>query len=216
MPRMGLVSAVRIRFCTLSKVKLMKALCKTAVPMLMAWAILYTASAGLAQEAGAKKKNADVDIMVDKGLGWLKKTQAPDGHWEAAGGQYPTTMTALAGMCMLMEGSTLREGKYSENLEKAVNWFMQRTQANGLLGNPNNPTEASRYMYGHGFGLLFLASVYGEEEDVERRKKLETILKKAVEFTGNAQTNRGGWGYMSAKDGANFDEGSTTITQIQA
>ncbi len=194
----------------------MKALCKTAVPMLMAWAILYTAPAGLAQEAGTKKKNADVDVMVDKGLGWLKKTQAPDGHWEAAGGQYPTTMTALAGMCMLMEGSTLREGKYSENLEKAVNWFMQRTQANGLLGNPNNPTEASRYMYGHGFGLLFLASVYGEEEDVERRKKLETILKKAVEFTGNAQTNRGGWGYMSAKDGANFDEGSTTITQIQA
>ena len=79
MPRMGLVSAVRIRFCPHSRVKLMKALCKTAVPVLMAWAILYTASAGLAQEAGAKKKNADVDIMVDKGLGWLKKTQAPDG-----------------------------------------------------------------------------------------------------------------------------------------
>ena len=49
-------------------------------------------------------------------------------------------------------------------------------QPNGLLGNPNNPGEAGRYMYGHGFGLLFLACVYGEEEDGDRRKKLEEIL----------------------------------------
>ena len=60
---------------------------------------------------------------------------------------------------------------------------MKRSQPNGLIGNPNNPTEASRYMYGHGFGLLFLACVYGEEEDGDRRKKLEKILTKAVEFT---------------------------------
>lgn len=163
-----------------------------------------------------KKKEVDVDQTIAKGLEWLKRNQSPDGSWSANNGQYPTSMTALAGMCMLMEGSTLREGKYSDNLVKAVNWFMQRAQPNGMLGNPNNPTEASRYTYGHGFGLLFLASVYGEEEDQDRRKRLEKILKKAVEFTGHAQTNRGGWGYVSAKDGNNFDEGSTTITQLQA
>ena len=56
---------------------------------------------------------------------------------------------------------------------------MDRSQPNGLIGNPNNPTEAARYMYGHGFGLLFLASVYGEEEDGDRRQKLEKILTKA-------------------------------------
>lgn len=169
-----------------------------------------------AQEPAAKKRKADHDAVIDKGLEWLKKNQMADGHWEAQGGQYPTTMTALAGMAMLMEGSTLREGKYSDNLVKAVNWFVARCQPNGLIGNPNNPTESSRYTYGHGYGLLFLASVYGEEEDQERRKKLETILKKAVEFCGNSQTKRGGWGYVSAKDGSDFDEGSTTITQLQA
>jgi hypothetical protein len=175
-----------------------------------------------------EKKKTDADAMVEKGLEWLKRNQAPDGHWEAQGGQYPTTMTALAGMCMLMEGSTLREGKYSDNLVKAVNWFMARSQPNGLLGNPNNPTESSRYMYGHGFGLLFLASVYGEEEDGDRRKKLEVMLKKAVEFVGKSQTTKkhrrsdgkevdiGGWGYVSAAEGGNFDEGSVTITQLQA
>src|SRR5690606_27859401 len=29
------------------------------------------------------------------------------------------------------------------------------------------------------------------------------------------QTTAGGWGYVSAKDGADYDEGSTTITQVQ-
>src|SRR5436305_279961 len=110
-------------------------------------------------------------------------------------------MTALAGMSLLMEGSTIREGKYAEKIRKAVDWFMERSQRNGLLGNPNNPTEAARYIYGHGYGILFLSQVYGEEEDNDRRKKLEQILTKAVEFTGKAQTNRGGWGYVSAAAG---------------
>ncbi|WP_238602533.1 prenyltransferase/squalene oxidase repeat-containing protein [Fimbriiglobus ruber] len=176
-------------------------------------ALAAVAVPATAQEGG--KKKMDVDAIVDRGLEWLKKTQAPDGHWEAQGGQYPTSMTAMAGMCMLMHGSTLREGKYCDNIVKAVDWFMARSQASGLLGNPANPTESSRYTYGHGFGMLFLASVYGEEEDGDRRKKLEVMLKKAVEFCGKAQTDRGGWGYVSAKDGGNFDEGSTTITQLQ-
>ena len=123
---------------------------------------------------------------------WLKKTQAQDGHWEAQGGQYPTTMTALAGMCFLMEGSTLKEGKYSDQVQKAVNWFLapNRQQQTGLLGNVNNPTESSRYMYGHGFGSMFLACAYGEEEDKDQREKLEKCLKKAVEFIARAQTNK--------------------------
>jgi hypothetical protein len=152
---------------------------------------------------------------INKGLTYLVKSQHSDGHWEASGGAYPTTMTALAGMAFLMEGSTIRDGKYSEKIRKATDWFMERSQRTGLLGNPSNPTESSRYMYGHGYGMLFLATVYGEEEDGDRRRKLERILTKAVEFAGNAQTNRGGWGYVSAADGNGFDEGSVTITQMQ-
>ena len=38
---------------------------------------------------------------------------------------------------------------------------------------------------------------------------------RAVAFTGKAQSTAGGWGYVSAKDGADFDEGSTTVTQVQ-
>jgi hypothetical protein len=170
----------------------------------------------LALPARSEELPPKVKEAVDRGLKWFADTQHRDGHWEANGGQYPTSMTALAGMTMLMEGSTLREGKYADNLRRAVDWLMDRAQPNGLIGNPNNPTEAARYMYGHGFGMLFLSCVYGEEEDGDRRKKLEKILTKGVEFTGKAQTDRGGWGYVSAADGGNFDEGSVTITQMQA
>jgi len=127
--------------------------------------------------ARADEPKLDVQENIRRGLEWLAKNQnKSEGNWEAHGGQYPTTMTAWAGMAMLMEGSTLREGKYSDNLLKATNWLMSRSQPNGLIGNPNNPTEASRYMYGHGFGTMFLASVYGEEEDNEQRKKLEKVI----------------------------------------
>src|SRR4051794_16505410 len=175
------------------------------------FAMAVFVAAAPADELPARAKEA-----CERGLKWVAEQQNRDGHWEANGGQYPASMTALCGMSLLMEGSTVREGKYSDNLRRAVDWLMDKAQPNGLIGNPNNVMEQQRYMYGHGFGLLFLASVYGEEEDAERRKKLEKILTKAVEFTGKAQTTRGGWGYVSAADGSDFDEGSVTITQLQA
>jgi len=183
------------------------------------------------QAADEKPKNQkkEIETAIEKGLEFLKKQQMQDGHFEAQGGQYPTTMTALAGMCFLMEGSTLKEGKYSDQVTKAVNWFLApaRQQPNGMIGDVRNPTESTRYMYGQGFGTMFLASVYGEEEDKDQREKLEKLLKKSVEFICKAQTNKkhkkpegkeveiGGWGYVSAQDGGNFDEGSVTITALQ-
>jgi len=186
-------------------------------------------STGFAQ----KKKDAAVEKAVERGLEGIKKQQAQDGHWESPGGNYPTTVTALAGMAMLMEGSNLREGKYSDQLQKALTWFLApaRTRANGLLGNVDSPSESSRYMYGHGFGAMFLASIYGEEEDRDQRKKLETVITKAIDFTAKSQTSKkhrlaegkqldiGGWGYTSAADtggAGGFDEGSCTVPQIQA
>ena len=51
-------------------------------------------------------------------------------------------MTALGGMSLLMEGSTIREGKYKDNIKRATDWLMARAMPNGMLGNPNIPGEA--------------------------------------------------------------------------
>jgi hypothetical protein len=92
---------------------------------------------------------------------------------------------------------------------------MKQAQPTGLISNPNEMNAAARYMYGHGFSMLFLSSVYGEEIDIDQRKRLEDILTRGARFTRDAQTSRGGWGYVTAKDGQDFDEGSVTITQLQ-
>jgi len=187
---------------------------KRVVLIILCVAVVSVGStAGIARAETLPAKYREV---VRKGLEYVAKEQQRDGHWEGNGGSYPTTITSLCGIVLLMEGSTIREGKYAEKIRKAVDWLMERSQRNGLLGNPNNPTESMRYMYGHGYSLLFLAQVYGEEEDGDRRRKLEDILTRAVTFTGKAQTPRGGWGYVSSADGGGFDEGSVTITQVQA
>lgn len=157
---------------------------------------------------------------VDKALEYLKKIQQKDGHWAANGDQYPVAMTGLAGMALLMEGSTIRTGKYADNIRKAADWLMERSmkgnQREGLIGNPDHPSERGRYMYGHGFGMLFLASVYGDEEDQERRDRLKDILTRAAKYIANAQSSQGGFYYTSAAEGHDQDEGSVTITQVQA
>jgi len=162
--------------------------------------------------AVAEDRNADVDRAIARGLDWLAAHQSRLGHWTANNGQYPTAMTALSGTAMLCEGSTTMQGKYARNIRKTVDYLVSRSRRNGLIGDPAND---DRYTYGHGFSMLFLSQVLGEEEDAERREQLIDVLTRAVVFTGRAQTKAGGWGYVSAKDGNGFDEGSTTITQVQ-
>jgi len=166
----------------------------------------------------AQVDRADLDRVVRRGLDWLVRQQSGQGtsaglgHWTASGGRYPTAMTALAGIAFLCEGSTTVQGRYARNIRRAVDYLVSRSRPNGLIGDPE---QDDRYTYGHGFAMLFLSQVLGEEEDSQRREELIDVLTRAVIFSGRAQTKAGGWGYVSAEDGQDFDEGSTTVTQVQ-
>ncbi|MBN1588711.1 MAG: terpene cyclase/mutase family protein [Pirellulales bacterium] len=162
--------------------------------------------------AVAAGKDTQRAKVVARGLDWLAKNQSRLGHWAGRDDRYPTAMTALAGMALLCEGSTTTQGKFAPQIRRAVDYLVSRGRTNGLIGDP---LRDDRYTYGHGFAMLFLSEVLGEEEDADRRQKLIDVLSRAVVFTGEAQTKAGGWGYVSAKDGNDFDEGSTTITQVQ-
>ena len=71
---------------------------------------------------------------VKRGLEYLAKSQFKDGHWESINGQYAVSMTALGGMALLCEGSTIREGKYRDNIRRAANWLMDRGAPVGAVG----------------------------------------------------------------------------------
>ena len=173
---------------------------------------------GMGAIAQAGPRNSEVQRVVNRGLEWLATNQSRAGHWAATAdgntgwGHYPTAMTGLAGVALLCEGSTTTQGKYAATIRRSVDYLVNRSRPNGLIGDP---AHDDKYTYGHGFAMLFLSQVLGEEEDLERRKQLVDVLTRAVVFTGQSQTDSGGWGYVSAKDGGGFDEGSTTITQVQ-
>jgi hypothetical protein len=164
----------------------------------------------------AAKRNDKWDNSVKRGLDWLVKDQSTLGHWVAdasnLAGAYPVAMTSLAATALLASGSTATQGPYAKAIRKAVDYLLLKVQTSGLIGDPDTD---NRYTYGHGFAMLFLSQLLGEEEDKERRTELVEVLTKAVDFSGRAQTSAGGWGYVSAKALNDFDEGSTTITQVQ-
>jgi hypothetical protein len=166
---------------------------------------------GLGRTADAKDAP---QAAIDKGLAWLAKQQQKDGHWEAAGGNYKVAMTAYAGLALLAEGSAPGKGKYGANLHKAADWLQGQAQPDGLIGK--DPSEAGRYIMGHANAVLFLSQAYLKETDADRVRKLGKVLDKALQFLDDAKTTRGGWGYVSAKDGSDFDEGCATAMVLHA
>lgn len=152
------------------------------------------------------------EAAIQKGLGFLAKTQAKDGSWRNQGGygSYPTAMTSLAGLALLGNGNSLTRGRHATSLRKAVEYILKSTGSDGVISAPN---EEGRSMYGHGFSMLFLAQVLGMEEDKERMAEIQKVLGRAVRLTARSQSHQGGWNYTPDMGS---DEGSVTITQIQA
>jgi len=173
---------------------------------------LPTTSAAVAQKAYPPGVTAEVEAAIERGLQYLRETQSGDGSWRNAGGYgtYPTAMTALAGMAIIGSGSTPTRGKYWKEVRKATEFLMKCAQSDGVL---TVPAEEGRSMYGHGFSTMFLAQVYGMEEDEVRQRRLHGVLTRATKLISRSQSGAGGWLYTPDSGG---DEGSVTITQIQA
>src|SRR6516162_700566 len=94
---------------------------------------LAALTAGPASRARSDEIPQKYRQSINDGLKWLVDKQVvsddkKEGHWAANGGQYPVAMTALAGMAFLMEGSTVKEGKYAKQIERAVNWLVKKSQ----------------------------------------------------------------------------------------
>lgn len=150
---------------------------------------------------------------IQRGQAWLNSNQASDGSWSNGGGygRYPVAMTAMAGMAILTGGSTPTRGTQWQQVRKATEWLLKRVDTK--TGYISLGQQEGHGMYGHGFATLFLASVYGMEEDQRTQKRLKRVLDGAVALICDAQSAAGGWYYRPR---SSEDEGSVTVTQIQA
>jgi hypothetical protein len=137
--------------------------------------------------------------------------QSPNGSWQTTndGRIYPVTMTSLAGMAFLANGNTTSRGPYAETVEKATRYLIGQSTGSGLIAAAE---ENGRPMYGHGFSMLFLSTVYGMETDARARERIKEVVTNAIKLTSQGQSARGGWTYTPGGG----DEGSVTVTQMQA
>ncbi|MGE3173342.1 MAG: prenyltransferase/squalene oxidase repeat-containing protein [Planctomycetota bacterium] len=178
-------------------------------------ALLALAPAALAQVPDVLPRGVTRETWtaIQNGLQYLSRSQSQEGSWRNAGGHgsYPTAMTGLAGMALVAAGSTPTRGKYWREVRKSMEYLIKA--ADPRTGIITEMATENRNMYGHGFSTLYLASVYGMEEDAVRQERLHGVLTRAVRLIERAQSGAGGWIYTPDSGG---DEGSVTVTQVQA
>ncbi len=147
---------------------------------------------------------------IQRGLDYLAKQQTAGGSFQTTqdGSTYPVSMTSLAGIAFLANGNTPSRGPYADQVRKATEYVLSQAQENGLIAAG---AENGRPMYGHGFSLLFLSSVFGMETDAKVRARIAKVVKDGIQLTSSGQSNLGGWIYTPGGG----DEGSVTVTQMQ-
>ena len=185
---------------------------RTVLVAVVAAAMLLTpGTARAAEELYPRHVNKQSADGVRKGLAYLAKAQTADGNWvnQRDGSAYPISMASLAGMAFLANGNTPNRGPYAEHVSRTVQYLLANAQPSGLITGPTQ--EGGRPMYGHGFGMMFLASCYGMETDERARKAMRRVIENAITLTARGQSNLGGWTYTPGGG----DEGSVTVTQIQ-
>lgn len=187
--------------------------CRTAVILVLLIALFSPGGAGRASAEELLPRHVDVETLraIQRGLEYLASQQTPDGSFQGSddGTAYPAATTALAGMAFLAGGSTPSRGPHADHVRKAVAFLVSHAQQGGLIAVGE---ENGRPMYGHGFSLLFLATVFGMETDPRTRERIGQAVEAAVKLTAASQSVRGGWYYTP---GSGYDEGSVTVTQLQ-
>lgn len=166
---------------------------------------------GQGKEVLPKHVTPEALRAVIKGLDHLAGSQADDGSWISGGGQaYPVAMTGLAGTAFLAHGNSPTRGKYAKTVQGVVEYLVRCTTPTGLITGSGQ--DSGMPMHGHGFALLFLASVYGMITKESLRRQVGEAVRKAVTLTSQGQSSAGGWTYTPGTG----DEGSVTVTQVQA
>ena len=174
--------------------------------------LLVCPSVAKAEEVLPKHMTPETLKAIRAGLDYLARTQADDGAWrEGQGGQaYPVAMSSLACMALLANGNTPSRGRYSQNLQLGTEYLVKCSTKSGLITGSNQ--DSGSPMHGHGFALMFLASVYGTETKESLRKSTFDAVVGGVDLTAKGQSGAGGWTYIPGSG----DEGSVTVTQVQA
>ena len=189
-------------------------------------ACLAAGRSALAQPSGLSKKfplrldrpelvDAGIERAIKRGIQYLLSERAPEGHWESdrsSRRSFPCANTALVGLVLLADGNTPTRGEHARVVRDITEQLLDYSTA---LTPQASIFQASsgeyRPMYSHAFAMTFLASVFGQEGDRERRERIRHALRKGIELCRRAQSPDGGWGYHADWQDP---EGTLVVTQL--
>ncbi|MFM8286124.1 MAG: prenyltransferase/squalene oxidase repeat-containing protein [Planctomycetaceae bacterium] len=151
---------------------------------------------------------AESETAVDRGLTWLARQQADDGHWSLDQG-YPdpgslhtdTGATALALLCFLGAGHTTTVGDHASQVAKGVEWLLAVQKRGGeqpgdFYDSQQEGENAS--FYAHAQATMALAELLV----LEPTPRLKQAVEAGLGHIHAAQHPRtGGWKYRSGAEG---------------
>ena len=160
---------------------------------------------------------------VERGLRWLAKHQAPDGHWgihelhcqdhQCAGHgsfQSNTAATGLALLSILGAGYTHQSGEHQAVVDRGLKWLVQHQKPDGDLFADESEFV---WFYSHGMASIALCEAYGLTKDPALREPAQKALNFIVasqhpQFGGwryrpkfESDTSVSGWQLMALKSG---------------
>jgi len=149
---------------------------------------------------------AQAELVYEKGLQFLAKTQNEKGAWNDSTG----TEAGVVGLCVasfLAHGEDPVNGQYAKTIRAGIGYIIaQQNDKNGYIGNS---------MYNHAFATKALAESYG----VVDNPKIAPALKKAVDMILSSQKRNhfGAWRYTpDSRDADTTCTGCQMVTLFAA
>ena len=149
-----------------------------------------------------KNENSEKELVIQRGLAWLKKKQSPTGEWKSE--QDPQAMTALALMCLLADSPIVESGNHAKSMAKALRFL---TSIPGKATQLNQPKS-----YSHPMRTQALCEAYLISKD----PALEKFVTPAVQSIIDGQNESGGWAYGYGKGRKAHTDLSVTSWNIQS
>lgn len=141
----------------------------------------------------------DTEDAVNLGLEYLSRKQSSDGSWDPNGGfdtpprwatsdnGYRGATTALCVLPFLAAGNSPAEGRYADNVKRAINWLIRNQTSDGCVNY-----RGIMQMYGHTVATLALCEAWG----MTREARIRIAAERAVRFLERTQATGGGWDYQ--------------------
>ncbi len=147
---------------------------------------------------------------VEAALEWLAAHQAPSGGWSllhdqgdcngrcshpGSPGRFDPAATSLSLLAFLGAGYTHMDGKYQQNVRRAI-YFLRQIAEETPKGT-SFLQHSDRGMYNHGITAFALCEAYQLTKDED----LKEVCQKVIDFIVSAQSYQGGWGYLPRQPG---------------